>query len=64
MICTGHNGVLIDPENPDLLSDAMAMVIDMPEAAAQMGSAARETVISVFSLDAIARAYSKLYETL
>lgn len=64
VILSGKNGILIAPDNPDLLADVMAMFIEKPEALSSLGRAARKTVTSDFSLAAVTQAYSSLYEAL
>lgn len=58
------SGILIDPENPEALAQAMERVIKNPEMACQLGKNARQKIKESFSLDEIALRYSKLYQNL
>jgi glycosyltransferase involved in cell wall biosynthesis len=64
VVYSERNGVLIPPDDPDILAESMARFIDNPGWAATLGGAARQTVISEFSLGFVAKAYAHLYENL
>ncbi|MFM8267343.1 MAG: glycosyltransferase family 4 protein [Ilumatobacteraceae bacterium] len=52
----GRTGVVVDdPDDVPAVADALARVLDDPEAAAAMGTAARERAVTEFSYDVLAR---------
>jgi len=51
VIRDGENGLLVDFFSPDDLADAMAYLLKNPKRAAELGQAARETVVKHYSLD-------------
>lgn len=52
----GRTGVVVDdPDDVPAVADAIARVLDDPEAAAAMGTAARERAVTEFSYDVLAR---------
>ena len=60
----GTDGLLIPPESPEALAKAMAMIIEQPDLALQLGQQARRKMVRDFSLDSVAQRYSELYDSL
>jgi len=60
----GQDGILIPPESPEALADAMATVLHRPALAVQLGQRARHRVLQHFSLESVARRYDELYSQL
>jgi glycosyltransferase involved in cell wall biosynthesis len=58
------DGILIPPEDPEALANAMEFIIKNPEKSYQLGKSARRKVVEEFSLDEIANRYSELYHKL
>ncbi len=58
------DGILIPPEDPEALANAMEFVIKNPEKSYQLGKSARRKVVEEFSLDEIANRYAELYNKL
>ena len=54
-------GLLVPPDDPASLADALNMLIRDPERAAEMGQAGRERAVADFSWDAIAAQTAALY---
>lgn len=46
----GVTGLLVDPNNPEMLANAIRRIADDPEAAARLGEAGRERVAAEFAL--------------
>lgn len=59
-----ENGVLVPPENPEALAEAMLMVLRNPDTARRLGESARKWVAAHCSLDTVADRYERLYESL
>jgi glycosyltransferase involved in cell wall biosynthesis len=64
LICDGRNGLLVEPESPIQMAQALCRIIDDPYLAQHLGQQARATVISSYQLDAIARQCLDLYRHL
>ena len=66
VIKNGQNGFLVTPQSPDLLAGKVMWILDNPEAASEMGQAARRTVEEQFTLvktiPSIEEIYLDLYE--
>jgi glycosyltransferase involved in cell wall biosynthesis len=60
----GHNGLFVDPGNPGQLREAIAALLAGGDRVAALGRAARATVLSRYSDDAVADGYLRLFETL
>jgi L-malate glycosyltransferase len=58
---SGRDGVLIPPDSPESLANAMATIIQDPDLGLRLGKCARLKVESQFSLDSVAQRYSALY---
>ena len=63
VIADGITGVLVPPEDPVALSDAMHRLLIDPESRASLGAAAHTHVMREWSEDAMARQYAALYRT-
>ncbi|RME59169.1 glycosyltransferase family 1 protein [Candidatus Parcubacteria bacterium] len=58
------DGLLIPPDSPEALADAMQMIMENPRLASELGKMARKKVERHYSLESVARQYSDLYEQL
>lgn len=61
VITSGENGILIPPEDPRSLAEAVRLVLDRPEKAREMGSRAREAVEREFTLERMAERVEQVY---
>lgn len=59
-----ENGVLVPPENPEALAEAVLMILRNPDTARRLGESARKWVADHCSLDTVADRYERLYESL
>jgi glycosyltransferase involved in cell wall biosynthesis len=59
---SGENGMLIPPDRPGEMADAIIRLLADPTFAARMGNAASVTIRNHWSIDATARAYADVYE--
>jgi glycogen(starch) synthase len=57
-------GLLVEPEAPGALGEAIAYLLDHPETARQMGETARRQVQDLFSWERHVNAYDALYQKL
>ena len=57
----GKTGVVVPPQSPRALTDAMNLILRDPDLAASMGEAARARYLQFFSVEALGRAYAALY---
>jgi glycosyltransferase involved in cell wall biosynthesis len=64
VLITGVNGLLVPQQDPARLSEAIVQILDDSDLARSLGSAARETVRSDYSLDEMMRRTAELYEEL
>ncbi len=60
----GANGLLIPPEDPEALAQALRRLLDSPDLGARLGRAARAHAERHFSLSAVADRYEALYREL
>ena len=60
----GRTGLLIPPQDPQALADAVLFCLSQPERAAQMGQAGAEAVRRKFTLDMVVQQTETLYEQL
>jgi glycosyltransferase involved in cell wall biosynthesis len=63
-IVDGKNGLLVKELDPSALAAAIARLVEHPDKATRIGSAARETVITRFSADQMVEETLRLYEHL
>lgn len=61
---SGNCAILIDPEAPEQLAEAMTQLIDYPEQISALGKNARDRIANKFSLDHVADQYHRLYRLL
>jgi len=59
-----NTGLLVEPEDAEGLANAIALLLDQPEAAVRMGLAARQRVQEVFSWEKCVAAYEALWRRL
>jgi glycosyltransferase involved in cell wall biosynthesis len=62
LVADSSNGLLVPPDAPDALADAIERVLDTPALAARLGAAARERVIEHFDNDRNLRLLARLLE--
>jgi glycosyltransferase involved in cell wall biosynthesis len=58
----GRTGLLVPPGRPDELAGAMLSLLSDPARATAMGVAAREKIVSSFSMEAMVGAYESVFE--
>ncbi|MBU1908573.1 MAG: glycosyltransferase family 4 protein [Verrucomicrobia bacterium] len=59
----GRTGWLVPPGRPDKLAEAILVLLSDPERTEAMGAAAREKIVSSFSMEAMVRAYESVFES-
>lgn len=64
MVEEDSTAFLIPTQDPDKLAEAVIRLLDDPDKAREMGRLGRERVINCFSIENMARAREKLFETL
>jgi len=57
----GKTGIVVPPESPRALAEAMNLILRDPGLAKSMGEAARERYLRFFSAEALGREYAQLY---
>jgi len=57
----GQNGILIPPENVEVLANSMARLMQSPEERSRMGAAARRLTESEFSAERMSEDYLRVY---
>ena len=60
----GETGLIIPPEDPDALAQALVWLVSHPERLADMGAAARDRVLDRFGAEAFERAGAEIYQRL
>lgn len=63
LVSNGITGKLVPPEDPEALAAAIIEYAQSPDLAAKAGKLARQKVEQHFSLDAMIKSYSKLYDS-
>lgn len=58
----GVTGILVEPERPDLLADAVLRLLDDDELRSRMGAVGREAAVARFDVEAAADEQVRLYE--
>lgn len=58
------NGVLVPPGDEDALSNAISHLIHHPKQARRLGQAARQTIMTHFSMDVVVDEYVRLYNSM
>ncbi len=61
LVIPGETGLLVPPERPDLMADAIGYVLDTPDAAARMAVTARDNVKDRFGAPAMAALLEAAY---
>jgi glycosyltransferase involved in cell wall biosynthesis len=61
VVVPGETGLLVPPQRPDLLAEAVRYLLDSPDAAARMAAAARERLGSRFSAATLRAALAAAY---
>ncbi len=61
VIQNGMNGLMVPPENPEKLADALKKILIDREMAKKLGNEARNTVVRNYSMKIIAQTYSRVY---
>jgi glycogen(starch) synthase len=64
IILDGETGLLIPPEQPDSLAQAIQLLLNDPQRAAALGNAARNRAQNIFSFDHYLASYDALYTNL
>ena len=64
VIRDGETGLLVPPEAPDALAARIREMWTHPEQARRMGENARRLIVERYTIQAVARAYEEVYETL
>ena len=61
MIENGISGLIVPPENPSALADALGLIIRDPIRAQKLGIAAHQRVLEQFSVQQMVGRYTKLF---
>jgi phosphatidylinositol alpha-1,6-mannosyltransferase len=61
-IVHGETGLLVDPQDPGAIADAVVRLLDDPDLARRMGEGGRARVLAEFTWSSIARRYLALLE--
>lgn len=61
-VTDGQDGLLIRPDAPEELADAMEVIIRNPERSEEIGRNARQSMLRNFAIDLTAQRYSELYQ--
>jgi glycosyltransferase involved in cell wall biosynthesis len=64
LISDQENGLLVPPQSPEILAEALAQLIGNPEFRRRIGDAAALRVKTDFSFEQMARRYEELYRSL
>ena len=64
IIADGVSGILVPPNDPDAIAEALLALASEPERAERLGAAARERICAHFGLEAHADAVQELYREL
>jgi glycosyltransferase involved in cell wall biosynthesis len=64
LIQSGQNGLLVPPENPNRLGDAILELLGNSGLSSRLGQEARKTVSRDYTLENVSGRYSALYEAL
>ncbi len=64
IITNGVNGLLVPPDKPDDLANAIISLLDNKEASSEMGKRGRVTVEKTYSFEAVAKQSLEIYKSL
>jgi glycogen(starch) synthase len=64
MVSNGETGILVEPESPDALAEAVALLLERPRLAQRMGKSARRHVLQTFHFEQVIDSYDQLYHRL
>ena len=64
VVCDGETGLLVPPDDPAALADALNALLRNPARADAMGRAGRQRAVDEFSWDAVAAQTAGLYAEL
>jgi len=64
LIENGQNGLLVEQDNPDQLAEAIERVLSDREFSDKLGKAARQTIVSGYSMEQVTSKYIALYRKL
>lgn len=64
LIQDGINGILVEPNSPDLLKEALKRILEDKNLAEKMGAEARKTVEEKFSMEYVSERYMSIYQEL
>jgi glycosyltransferase involved in cell wall biosynthesis len=64
LVCDGVNGLLVEPEQPAEMAQALRRMIENAELAQQLGTEARATVVRDYQLTTIVERCLELYHRL
>jgi glycogen(starch) synthase len=59
-----RTGLLVEPESPSAIADAVSRLIQHPEQAAELGRKARSRISTMFSFERYVDGYNELYQRL
>lgn len=61
-ISDNHNGILVDPENPEILAEKMCLLLENPELCQKYGENGYQKVISAFTLERTGLEFCNLFD--
>jgi glycosyltransferase involved in cell wall biosynthesis len=64
IITPGVDGIVVPPDAPEALAQALAMLVENPSLARRLSQRARETAVRRFSLERMVKQYEELYDSL
>lgn len=62
VVVDGETGILVPPQDPEKMAEAIMKILKNPDLANKMGHAGRKRVEEKFSLDRMVREYEAIYE--
>ena len=60
----GETGLVVQPESPHELADAMEFILENPKRAGKFGMMARQRVVDLFCIQRVSSQYAELYRSL
>jgi len=64
ILLNGHNGIIVNQEDPEALAEAIVNVLTLSHLKCQLGENAAKTVKEKYRIDTIAESYHNLYQSL